>query len=191
MKTKKSLLIILTTVALSLVIFGCTPQLVIRPQIPGVVLDTGSVQQPSVPVAGQDSHYLTATDFFFMEESLRNDQGWDLAFLGKIIQAPTIETDNQAQMLRVQDGATVWASWVASTRIATNADIALGKTVVFFDSNWDENDVRMPPKTNKDARSQAWLISRITDTNEMFKGYVLCGGGIKVSVKNLRVPVIQ
>jgi hypothetical protein len=174
-----------------LFVFGCTPQLVIRPQAPNVILDTNAVEQAVAPIAGMDAHFLTPTDFFFMEEPLANDASWDIVFVGKIIQAPSRETDNQAQMLRVNDGSTVWARWMASTYVATNADLSLGRTVVFYDANWGEQDVRQAPKSNQESRSGTWLISRITDTSELFKGYVLCGGGIRVSVKNLRVVVTQ
>jgi len=114
-----------------------------------------------------------------------------LVFLGKVVQTPSIQTDNQGQMLKVQDGSTVWARWVASTRIATSADLSLGKTVIFFDGEWTDGDVRISPKSNQDARSQSWIFSRITDSSELFKGYVLCGGDMKVFTKNLRVVVTQ
>jgi hypothetical protein len=181
--------LILSVPIFMLFIWACTPQVVLRPNIP--ILDTHAVETAMAPLVGQDAHFLTATDFFFMEEPLPNSSSWDLVFLGKVIQAPSIQTDNQAQMLRVQDGSTVWARWLATTRIATAADISLGKTVIFYDGEWGEGDVRIPPKSNQDARSLAWIISRITDTSETFRGYVLCGGDMKVSLKNLRVIVTQ
>lgn len=191
--TKRTMLARALFIAIMMVSFlmisGCSPQVVISPRMPNIVMDTRAVEQAVAPAAGMDAHFLTPTDFFFLEEPLENQAAWDIVFLGKIIQAPSRETDNQAQMLRVNDGASVWARWMAATTVATSADLSLGKTVVFYDANWGEQDIRHAPKSNQEARSGTWLISRITDTSELFKGYVLCGGGIRVSTKNIRVVV--
>lgn len=188
MKTRKSLAKLILALPLSLLIFACTPQVVLRPNIP-VLVDSDAIEKAVAPIAGQDAHFLTLTDFFFLEEPMAREDHIAWVELGKIVQAPSPETDNQAQMLRIRDGVSVWAKWLASTRIATNADIALGKTVIFYDGNWDNYDVRQAPPNNQEARSNTWLMSRITDTSELFKGYVLCGGEMKVAARNLRVIV--
>ena len=47
----------------------------------------------------------------------------------------------------------------------------------------------MAPENTEMARTDAWFIARITDTPELFRGYVLVSGGYKGSEKNLRVIV--
>lgn len=182
----KLMLLIIATVVLA----GCAPRLVLNPGLPDVVLSvpsSSSTQTISAPHGNADTHFVQPDDYFFNEESL-DDYGWVYVKLGKIVTAPTPETKNQAQFMNASTGKQEWAKWWAKTRIATKADLALGTEVICFDSN-NNGEVYMPPENNQTARTDSWFLARITDTSELFKGYVMVTDGYKVHFSNLRVIV--
>ncbi|MDY0151850.1 MAG: hypothetical protein RBS43_06210 [Candidatus Cloacimonas sp.] len=172
-------------------LFGCASRVVLVPSIPDVVVKTPTMYSPTLtpaaPAGNADAHFVQPTDFFFMEEPF-GDTEWERVLLGKLVTAPTPETKNQAQFMSVSSGINQWAKWWSGSRIATRADLKLGTEVIFFDQS-GENSVYRAPESNQEARSYDWAISRITDVSELFKGYVMVGGGYKVSEKNLRVLV--
>lgn len=182
---------ILAIVVLAAMLFGCASRVVLVPSIPGVVVKMPSTPVSTIaavaPTGNADAHFIQPTDFFYMEEPFGNTE-WERILLGKLVTAATPETKNQAQFMSVSSGISEWAKWWSGSRIATRADLKLGTEVIFFDQS-GENSVYRAPESNQEARSYDWAISRITDVSELFKGYVMVGGGYKVSEKNLRVPV--
>ncbi len=186
-----SLLLKLTLVIYTAaMLFGCMPKVVLDTSLPNVVLSVPSSAPTAVvqaPSGNSDAHYIQPTDYFYMEEPF-GDTEWERVTLGKLVTPPSPETKDQAQFMNAYSGVKEWAKWWAITRIATPSELKLGMEVVFFDAYDDDSTLRAPEST-QDARSGSWGISRITDMSEMFKGYVMIGGGYKVSVKNLRVIV--
>ncbi len=186
-----SLLLKLTLVIFSAaVLFGCMPKVVLDTSLPNVVLSVPSSAPAAVvqaPSGNSDAQYIQPTDYFYMEEPF-GDTEWERVTLGKLVTPPSPETKDQAQFMNAYSGVKEWAKWWALTRIASSAELKLGQEVIFFDTYGDDSTLRAPEST-QDARSGNWGISRITDMSEMFKGYVMIGGGYKVSVKNLRVIV--
>lgn len=183
--------LLIVVLMLAAIMVGCVPRVVLSPAMPDVVVkipsSTNTPQTPAAPTGNADIHYIQPTDFFYMEEPFGNTE-WEAVKLGKLVTAPSPETKNQAQFMSVSSGVTEWAKWWAVTRIATRADLQLGTEVIFFDT-YGENSVIRAPENNQEARSDSWAISRITDVSELFKGYVMVGGGYKVSEQNLRVIV--
>ncbi len=195
MDTRKgfsSLLVLKLMVLLivAVVMAGCAPRLVISPGMPDLVVNvpsSGSSQTYAAPQGNADAHFVQPDDYFFNEESLE-DYRWVYVKLGKLSTAPSPETKNQAQFLNTSTGKQEWAKWWAKTRIATKNDLVLGTEVICFDSN-NNGEVYLPPVSNQSARTDSWFLARITDTSELFKGYVLVTDGYKVHMNNLRVII--
>lgn len=195
MKMKKDMkigipsFILLSVIALLLI--GCAPRIVLDPVVPNVVLNVPSstVVAPVVtsPSGDSDLQYVQPTDYFYLEEPMVNEE-WVYVKLGKLTQAPSTETKNQALFMNSASGKSEWAKWWAVTRIATRADLALGKEVIMFEGETVDG-VYVGPKSTQEARNNSWFMGRITDVSELFKGYVMVSGGYKISEKNLRVII--
>lgn len=186
MRTHK--LLMAAILALVLMLGACMPRILIHSGVPDVVVVADTPTATQITPAGADAHFVQLDDYFIMEEDIGNDNPWVYATIGKLRQAASIETDNQARFLRVMDGADVWTRYYAKTRIATSDDIVLGKAIIAFDYQ-DENGDYRPPLTNQEARSGYWLKARIVDTSEMYRGVVMVSGGLKVKLNALRVAV--
>lgn len=174
----------------AILLMGCAPRIVLNPAIPDVVLNIPSSNNnsaPAVPAGNADAHFIQPTDYFYADEPW-GDEDWIYVKLGKLVTPPTPETKNQAQFMNSASAKNEWAKWWATTRIATRADLTLGKEVIMFDMAGGE-DMYVPPTNTQEARNYRWFLGRITDTSELFKGYVMVSGGYKISEKNLRVIV--
>ncbi|MDZ4121695.1 MAG: hypothetical protein U1C33_04700 [Candidatus Cloacimonadaceae bacterium] len=167
---------------------ACAPRLVIQPSLPNVILssegNTNHTPRPSAP-ANADAHFVQPDDYFLLNNPLEGES-WVYTTMAKMMQAPSQSTDNQGQFLRLTTGETVWSRDWVKTRIATRADLSLGKKVVFLDLT-NNQGVYRSPLSNQEARSNYWLHSRIVDTSELFKGYVMVGDGLKVNEKAIRI----
>ena len=108
--------------------------------------------------------------------------------LAKVVTAPTAATKYEGQFMQVHDGKEIWTKNYWKTRIATRADIKLGAVVIMFEGNSRDN-VYQAPANKKEARNEAWFMAKITDTSDMYKGYVMVSGGYRVAVDNLRVAI--
>lgn len=182
-------LIVLAVTAVMLL--GCVPKVVINPSLPDLVVrvpsSNNSNPTPAAPTGNADAHYIQPTDFFYMAEPFGKTE-WETVILGKMTTVPTPETKNQAEFMNIASGIKEWAKWWVNTRVGTRADLQLGTEVIFFDYAGDEGIYRAP-LSNQEARTYNWAISRITDTSELFKGYVMVGGGYKINEKNIRIIV--
>lgn len=181
--------VVFIALAASLLLTACVPNIVLRPNTPDVVVNVPQVTGPTItgPALGGDNHFIQVDDFFVMEEPLGTNT-WVYAAVAKMSTAPSQETDNQGQFLRILDGQSIWSRHWAYTRKATAEDIALGKQVIFLDITGD-NDVYRSPLSNQEARTSWWLTSRIVDLTNLFRGQVMVGGGLNVSTDALRVIV--
>lgn len=180
---------ILALLTLVVALFGCMPNVVVNPGLPDVVVrvPSSTTTTMAAPAGNADAHYIQPTDYFFQEESNPNAE-WAYIKIGKLVTPPTPETKNQAQFMNVSSGINEWAKWWTQSRIATRADLKLGTEVIFFDMG-GEGETYRAPESNQEARSYSWCITRITDVSELFKGYVMVGGGYKIQESNLRVLV--
>jgi len=174
----------------TLLMTGCVPNLVIRPNTPDVVLvapGTTTTTGPEVPTGGADRHFVQPDDYFIMESALEN-QEWIYASIAKMITPASDGTKFQGQFLRVLDGNTIWTKYFTKTRIATAEDLALGKEVYVFD-NTDANGNYRAPESNSECRNNWWFKARITDLSELYKNLVMVSGGYKVNRDALRVAM--
>lgn len=133
-----------------------------------------------------DAHYIQPSDYFIADREFPNS-GWIYVYIAKVITAPTAQTKYEGQFMKVQDGKEIWTKYYWKSRIATKADIKIGAVVIMFDGNY-QNNIAMPPKNKDEARNENWFMAKITDTTDLYKGYVTVSGGYKVGVDALRVP---
>lgn len=177
-------LAVLAVAALSVLLAACS--------IPGIVIKAPDVnvtpnETSTTSTGNADAQFVQADDYFVTDELL-GDREWIYVELAKMITPATPETKNQAQFLMIQGGSTAWKKYWMKTRIATNADITLGKQVIIFEGN-AQNDIYYPSTSNQSTRTENWFLARIVDTSETFRGYVMVGGGYKVALSNMRVIV--
>lgn len=178
----------LLLVAAAILLMGCAPRIVIDPMDMVVRVPSSSTTSTvAVPSGTADAHFIQPNDYFYMEEAW-GDQDWVYVKLGKLVTPPTPETKNQAEFMNAGSGKKEWAKWWAVTRIATPADLVLGKEVIMIDMMGD-SDVYVKPTSTQEARNTSWFMARITDTSELFKGYVLVSGGYKIDKNSMRVVV--
>lgn len=134
----------------------------------------------------QDSHFLTREEYFIGDGELGNKE-WIGVGVAKLITPASASTNNQAEFIRTQSGATVWTPYYFKTRIAAKEELLPGTMVICLDTA--EGGIYRAPKDNAEARSAAWWLSRITDNSEIFKGYVIVGANYKVALNAIRIVV--
>lgn len=134
-----------------------------------------------------DTQYIQSDDYFVATETI-GDRDWIYVELGKLLTPASPETKNQAKFFMVKNGKEAWMPFWIKTRIATKADLVPGTLVVIFNDN-GQNDVYMAPENNQSARTGAWFLAKITDSSELFKGYVMVSGGYKADINNMRVII--
>lgn len=104
--------------------------------------------------------------------------------VSKVLQAATPATNNQAQVIFIEDGKKYWVNCVIDSRKATKADLTVGASVLCL-RGWQNHD-DISPDT---YRKSAWVIASVTSVDELFKGRVEVGGE-SFAVKYLRIPVL-
>jgi len=134
-----------------------------------------------------DEHYIQPDDFFISNEDLKS-RAWMHVQLAKMITSPTAQTKSEAEFMKVHDGKQLWTKYYWSSRIATGADLKLGTLVIMLDDT-DGEGLYSPPEDKNQARNKSWFIAKITDTSDLFKGYVMVSGGYKVRVEAMRIPI--
>lgn len=132
-----------------------------------------------------DEHYIQEDDYFVFDEAF-DKQTYIFVHLAKMLTPPTSETKNQAQFLIVNGGQKDWKKYWVTTTKAKKESLKPGNAVIVFDM-WSEGDIYRAPESNQEARSNNWFMATITDTSELFKGYVIVSGGYKISIDNIRV----
>jgi len=135
-----------------------------------------------------DAHYIQPSDYFVSDRNYTN-QGWIGVYLAKVVTAPSAQTKNEGQFMQIQDGKEIWTKYYWKSRIANKADIRIGAIVIHFADNMSDDDIYMAPTSKNMARNGNWSMNKITDTTDLYKGYVTVAGGYKVDVNNIRIPV--
>jgi len=132
-----------------------------------------------------DEHYIQPDDYFIAEEELGKKK-WMNVKIAKLVTPATKESKNEAMFMTVHEGNEVWTKIYWKTRMATKADIKIGKVVIAFDGNSDD-DVYQAPEDKDQARNRGWFMGKITDVSDLYKGYITMAGGYKVSLNALRI----
>jgi hypothetical protein len=140
----------------------------------GAASSGGAVAAASATVEFQSGEVLTSSDTGPMNEAAY--------FAGKILQAASPDTKNQAQAILISDGKKYWVNYVLNSRKATKADLTVGATV-FVLRGWANHD-----EISSDAyRKDAWILGNVTSVEELFKNNVEVGGE-QYAIKYVRVP---
>ncbi|MBN8525510.1 MAG: hypothetical protein J0M02_09250, partial [Planctomycetes bacterium] len=132
-----------------------------------------------------DKHYIYP-DEVFIDDQAFTGQGYHYVELAKVKQAPTAERKGQGEFFPIVKGKEVWTEHAWTSRIATQADIVLGQTVIVFEDNMRDSAYDAPAD-KKDARTGRWFICRITDVSDLFKQQVTVAGHYTAFIANLRV----
>lgn len=152
--------------------------------------DREEAPQPSrqtAPATGEDDHYIQQDDIFIAERPL-GSSAWIYVQLAKMTTAPSSQTKDEGEFFRVTDGTSHWTRHYWKTRIVRPNEIKLGTVVIIFEGRSSKGVYQAPDKKSS-ARSHNWFMAKITDTSDLYKGYITVSGGYKVSPNNLRVIV--
>lgn len=146
-----------------------------------------SKSRPSAPAAGEDDHFIQPDDVFIAERPL-GSHAWISVQLAKVTTAPSPQTKDEGEFFRVTDGTSHWTRHYWKTRIARSDEIKLGAVMIMFEGRSSKGVYQAPDKKSS-ARRDNWFMAKITDTSDLYKGYVTVSGGYKTSPANLRVIV--
>jgi len=135
--------------------------------------------------AQEDEHYLQPNDYFIAESQLEGHE-WIYVRLAKMVTAPSAATKGEGEFFRISDGTQVWTKNYWKSIRGSKADLRLGTVIICYEGRQDV-DVYREPESKESARGNAWFMARITDTSDLYKGYVTVSGGYKVSPANIRV----
>jgi hypothetical protein len=156
-----------------------------RDSKPAAVSEDVDPQGHSSSAVEDDDHYIQSDDYFISENEL-GQSTWIYVKIAKMVTPPSKKTKDQAEFFQVTDGNKIWTKYFTKTRIATERDLKLGTIVIIYE-NSDSGAGQMPPDSKEQARGNAWFMAKITDTSDLYKGYVTVSGNYHVNVKNLRV----
>lgn len=145
------------------------------------------VAPPPRPQMGDDSHFIQPDDYFIQRHGLEGHT-WIWVELAKMVNAPSGSTKGEGEFMKVRDGKNYWTSHYWQTRIASQNELRLGLVVIAF-NDYRRHDVYGAPEKKDRARGGSWFMAKITDTSDLYKGYVTVSGNYKVSLHNLRVIV--
>jgi hypothetical protein len=135
--------------------------------------------------ANEDEHWLQTDDFFIADRPY--ESGYLNVHLAKMRTAASASTKSEALFFRLHDSKEVWATTYWKTRPATNADIQVGALAICFDGN-NHDRVYRAPQDKHAARTSPWFMGRVTDTSDLYKGYVMVAN-YNCAPNALRVPM--
>jgi len=146
----------------------------------------GDNQGDSAPVPGvDDQHYIQRDDYFIQNKGL-GQEAWIYVDVAKMVTPPSAETKREAEFMKIKDGQNMWTKHYWKTRIASRNELRMGMHVIAFNDN-QRGDVYVAPENKSSSRGGAWFYAKITDTSDMYRGYVTVSGNYKVGLKNLRL----
>jgi hypothetical protein len=140
---------------------------------------------PAAGAFAEDDDQFIQTDDYFISRVDFKGQAWIHVHLAKMTTPATPETKNEAEFMQITDGNKLWTKYYWTSRIATPAEVKIGALVITFDAS--DGDVYRAPENRDEARTGSWFMARITDTSDLYKGYVTVSGGYKVDAKALRI----
>ncbi len=132
-----------------------------------------------------DAHYIQPSDYFIAERDFPG-QGYIWVKLARVLTEPSSKTKNEGQFMIVKSGKELWTKFFWKSRIASKSQIKIGMLLIAFDDN-KIDDVYHAPQNKEDARTGDWFMAKITDTSDLYKGYVMVSGGYKVALDNIRI----
>jgi hypothetical protein len=141
-----------------------------------------AVQAPS---GDMDNHFIRADEYFTSLKPVKGGGATDV-MIAKMLQPASDTTKGEAQFMDSHKGTEFWTRNFWKTRPATQEDLKLGTTVIYW-GRYAKDRVYYAPRNEKEARNVAWKLNKITDTSDLFKGEVTVAGNKKVSVDSIRI----
>jgi len=157
---------------------------------PAVTQQPVGQPSPGQPVqAALDSHFLDASEYLIASEEIH----WSGEFLaiGRQLALPSTSLHGQTQFLVVGQGAgwqpgdRAWSNQFFRTRIATRADLTVGKLVFCF--NGMDGGVYRAPRDRAEALTSGWFATTITDVSTLARYDEVKAGRTRLGVSCLRV----
>ncbi len=135
-----------------------------------------------------DDHYVDE-DVVFVSANPFSGSGYIWISPATVMKAPSAETKNEGQYMIIQSGEEMWTKNAWKTVIASESDLKVGMVVVFF-AGREVDDVRQPPEDKEQAQAQhGWVMAKITDMSNKYRGYLTLSGGWKVAMEDFRIIV--
>jgi hypothetical protein len=146
-----------------------------------------SESRPSAPRGNDDAHYIQSDDYFINNEGL-GSHSYIYVSLAKMVTAPSSNSKDEGEFMKVHDGQNQWTSYIWQSRIASKDELKLGMHFIAFHDN-QQKGVYLAPNKKDSARGGTWWYAKITDMSDMYKGFVTVSGNYKVGLNNIRVPI--
>lgn len=133
--------------------------------------------RPAAGLAGDaidDDHFIQKDDYFVSANALEKSP-YIYVSLSKMVTEPSVRSKGEAEFFKVTDGSRMWSKHYYQSRIAKDGEIRLGAVVLAFEGRLDEN-VYLAPETKEEARGGSWFLAKVTDTSDLYRGYVTVSG---------------
>lgn len=140
-----------------------------------------SIQAPS---GDMDTQFIKSDEYFTSIRPLKGVNS-DVQ-IAKMITPPSDKTKGEAQFMDSYKGTEFWTKNYWKTRIASEEDLKVGKTIIYW-GRYAKNHVYFAPRDQKEARNISWRLAKITDTGDLFKGEVTVAGNKRVAIDSIRV----
>ena len=132
-----------------------------------------------------DEHYVDDNVIFVSKDAF-SGSGYIWVSPSTVMEAPTAKTKNEGQYMIIQSGTEIWTKNAWKTVIASEKDLKVGLVVIFFGGR-EVDDVRQPPEDKEQAQAEhGWVMAKITDMSNKYRGYITLSGGWKVAMENIR-----
>lgn len=141
-------------------------------------------KSPTVAVSGaEDSQFLKEGHWLIGSQPLPK-RGHKSVYPAAAVKLPSPQTKGEGQFYNLSTGELVWTANAWQTRAADKDSLKVGQ-VAFFYTGLDHG-VYQPPPERRRAMGR-WLVAKISDTSQLYKGVFTGGGRLQVTVKAARV----
>ena len=137
------------------------------------------------PSGDMDSHFIRSDEYFAATRPVKGGGASDV-LIARMLQPASDATKGEAQFMDSHKGTEFWTRTFWKTRPATQEDLKLGATVIYW-GRYAKDRVYYAPRNEKEARNVPWKLNKITDVSDLFKGEVTVAGNKKVSVDSIRI----
>jgi hypothetical protein len=165
-----------------------------RPTPPPEPVETSDEPPPlqseprsAAPRGNDDAHFIQPDDYFINNEEL-GSHSYIYVSLAKMVTAPSSNSKDEGEFMKVHDGQNLWTSHIWQSRIASKNELRIGMHFIAFHDN-HQNGVYQAPNKKDRARGGTWWYAKITDMSDMYKGFVTVSGNYKVGLNNIRIPI--
>ena len=132
-----------------------------------------------------DSQFIRADEYFASRRPIKGGGATDVQ-IAKMITPPSDASKGEAQFMDSFKGSEFWTRNFWKTRPATQKDLKIGTTVIYW-GRYAKDRVYYAPRNEKEARNVSWRLAKITDASDLFKGEVTVAGNKRVAVDSIRV----